>query len=138
MLLVWCAFGVDLRCMQKNTGRTSFAEVAISHRKTSNLFLERVNALIDWDQVGAVLDNYDRRGKGIAGNSAYPGLVLFRMCLLGIWYQLSDRGLEDRVNDSISFNRFCGLSLADPVPDHSIVSRFRTMLTEEGDRKSVV
>ena len=82
MLLVWCAFGVDLRCMQKNTGRTSFAEVAISHRKTSNLFLERVNALIDWDQVGAVLDNYDRRGKGIAGNSAYLGLVLFRMCEL--------------------------------------------------------
>ena len=45
---------------------------------------------------------------------------------------MSDRALEERVNDSISFNRFCGLSLADPVPDHSIISRFRTMMTAEG------
>ena len=118
--------------MRKNTGRRSFAEVAISHRKTVNVFLEQVNELIDWERVADIIDNYDRRGKGIAGNRAYPGLVLFRMCLLGIWYQLSDRALEDRVNDSISFNRFCGLSLADPVPDHSIVSRFRTMMTEGG------
>jgi transposase, IS5 family len=35
------------------------------------------------------------------------------------------------MNDSISFTRFCGLSLEDPVPDHSIVSRFRTMLTAQ-------
>ena len=43
---------------------------------------------------------------------------------------LSDRELEDRVDDSISFSKFCGLSLEDSVPDHSIVSRSRTMMTE--------
>lgn len=118
--------------MKKATGKSSFAEMAISHRKTTNLFLEQVNQLIDWKIVEMVIDNYDTRGKGIAGNSAYPGLVLFKMSLLGIWYNLSDRALEDRVNDSISFNRFCGLSLSDPVPDHSVVSRFRTMMTNGG------
>ena len=118
--------------MKKNTGRPSFADAGVSHRKTTNLFLERVNQLMDWERIEGVIDSYATRGRGIAGNTAYPGLVLVKMSLLGIWYKLSDRALEERVNDSISFNRFCGLSLADRVPDHSVISRFRTMMTRAG------
>lgn len=71
------------------------------------------------------------REGGEAGRKS--GLLLFKMCLLGIWHGLIDKKLEDRVNDSIPFNRFCGLSLEDHVPDHGIVSQFRTMLTmQEG------
>jgi transposase, IS5 family len=47
-----------------------------------------------------------------------------------VW--LSDYEVEDRVNDSISFSRFVGISLDDSVPDHSVLSRFRTELTEKG------
>ena len=115
--------------MKKNTGNTGFAEIAIRNRKINARFFDQVNAMIDWRALEAVVNKHDTRGKRLDGNPAYPGLVLFKMCLLGIWYGLSDRELEDQVNDSISFTRFCGLSLEDPVPDHSIVSRFRTMLT---------
>lgn len=45
---------------------------------------------------------------------------------------LSDYEVEDCVNDSISFSRFVGISLDDSVPDHSVLSRFRSELTKKG------
>ena len=39
--------------------------------------------------------------------------------------------MEDKVNDSLSFMQFVGLQLEDDVPDHSIISRFRTELTNK-------
>jgi IS5 family transposase len=54
------------------------------------------------------------------------------MTLLQTWYGLSDYEVEDRVNDSISFSRFVGISLDNPVPDHSVISRFKTELTKKG------
>lgn len=54
------------------------------------------------------------------------------MCLLQTWYGLSDYEVEDRVNDSISFGYFCGLTLEQIAPDHSTVSRFRTAMTKAG------
>ena len=71
--------------MKKNVGHTSFADTGVSHRKTTNLFLERVNQLLVWRRIEGVIYSYDTRGRGIAGNTAYPGLVLFKMSLLGIW-----------------------------------------------------
>ena len=117
--------------MKKNTGNMSFAELALSKRKINTRFFDAVNAMIDWGRIERVIDQFDTRGKRLDGNPCYAGLVLFKMSLLGIWYGLSDRELEDHVNDSISFTRFCGLSLEDSIPDHSIVSRFRTMLSTQ-------
>ena len=61
---------------------------------------------------------------------AYCGLLLFKMLLLGIWNGLSDYGVEELVNDSLSASAFCNLALEDDVPDHSILSRFRTHMTK--------
>jgi IS5 family transposase len=54
------------------------------------------------------------------------------MTLLQTWYNLSDYGVEEQVNDTLSFMRFCGLQLEDDVPDHSVVCRFRKALSESG------
>ncbi|MDR2064249.1 MAG: transposase [Prevotellaceae bacterium] len=35
------------------------------------------------------------------------------------------------VNDSLSAMRFCELNVEDDVPDHSVLSRFRTELTQK-------
>jgi IS5 family transposase len=40
------------------------------------------------------------------------------MTLLQTWYNLSDYGIEEQVNDTLSSMRFCGLRLEDDVPDH--------------------
>ncbi|MGI2299095.1 IS5-like element ISCca7 family transposase, partial [Candidatus Cardinium hertigii] len=39
--------------------------------------------------------------------------------------------VEEEVNDRITFSRFCGISMDNSVPDHSVLSRFRTALTEK-------
>ena len=52
------------------------------------------------------------------------------MLLVGIWHNgLSDEAVEDMANASLHVMRFLGLSLEDDVPDHSVLSRFRTRLT---------
>ena len=43
-----------------------------------------------------------------------------------------DPGLEEALSDRLSFRRFVGLALADPVPDHSTLSRFRSELARRG------
>lgn len=52
------------------------------------------------------------------------------MSLLQTWYGLSDYEVEDRVNDSISFSYFLGLHIDQVAPDHSTLSRLRTLMTK--------
>ncbi|MFZ1852450.1 MAG: transposase [Nitrosomonas sp.] len=66
-------------------------------------------------------------------DGAYSGLLLFKMLLVGIWNGgLSDESVEDIANSNLRVMRFLGLSLEDDVPDHSVLSRFRTRLTAAG------
>lgn len=106
--------------------------MAASKRRVNNLFFDQVDAVLDWAGIEAEIGRYYHAGSAKGGKPAYPGLLLFKMSLLGIWYGLSDRELENRVNDSLSFGRFCGLSMLDPVPDHSCLSRFRSRLMATG------
>lgn len=45
---------------------------------------------------------------------------------------LSDEVVEDMANSNPHVMRFWGLYLEDDVPDHSVLSRFRTRLTAAG------
>ncbi len=68
---------------------------------------------------------------GAAGRPAYPGLLLFKMLLTGMWHGgLSDESVEDMANANLHVMRFLGLSLEDDIPDHSVLSRFRIRLTQ--------
>jgi len=58
------------------------------------------------------------------------GLLLFKMLLVGLWHGgLSDESVEEMANVNLHVMRFPGLDLEDAVPDHSVLSRFRTRLT---------
>jgi transposase, IS5 family len=101
-------------------------------RKIKTVFFNQINTLLDWDKISRIIDNHYTKGKSATGSPSYDGLLLFKMCLLQTWYGLSDYEVEDRVNDSISFGYFCGLTLEQIAPDHSTVSRFRTAMTKAG------
>ncbi|HEY9219940.1 MAG TPA: IS5 family transposase [Lutibacter sp.] len=101
-------------------------------RKIKTVFFNQINTLLDWDKISRIIDNHYTKGKSATGSPSYDGLLLFKMCLLQTWYGLSDYEVEDRVNDSISFGYFCGLTLEQIAPDHSTVSRFRTSMTKAG------
>ena len=109
-----------------------FGDFAVERRKIKSEFFNQINLLIDWHPITKIIDKHYVKGQSATGAPSYPGLLLFKIELLQSWYGLSDYEVEDQVNDRISFSKFVGLSLDDKSPDHSVVSRFRTELTQKG------
>jgi IS5 family transposase len=116
----------------KTSPPLSYTGYYVEKRKTKRVFLQQIGALIDWKALTNVLEKHYPTGQSGQGRKAYPALVLFKMMLLQTWYNLSDYGIEEQVNDTLSFMRFCGLQLEDEVPDHSVVCRFRKALNQSG------
>ena len=99
-------------------------------RKIKKTFFTQINTLIDWNTTSILINKDYSKGKSATGKPSYDGLLLFKMCLLQSWYGLSDYEVEDRINDSLSFSYFCGMTIEQLAPDHSTLSRFRTALTK--------
>ena len=99
-------------------------------RKIKTTFFSQINTIIDWNKIAKIIDTDYSKGKSAVGKPSYDGLLLFKMCLLQSWYGLSDYEVEDRINDSLSFSYFCGMTIEQVSPDHSTLSRFRTALTK--------
>lgn len=117
--------------MKKQT-TPSFAEVIcdVRIRKVKSIFFQQVDRLVDWRKISNIINKHYIKGNNAVGAPSYDGILLFKMSLLQTWYGLSDYEVEDRINDSISFSRFCGLSLDQAAPDHSTLSRFRSLMTQ--------
>lgn len=71
------------------------------------------------------------------GRPSHPPLMLFKALLLRRWYGLSDPGLEAGLKDRLSWQNFCGLGIADPVPDETTFCRFRARLRRNGLAESL-
>lgn len=100
-------------------------------RKIKSTFFNQINTLLDWDKIQEIISANYTKGKSATGTPAYDGLLLFKACLLQSWYGLSDYKVEDRINDSISFSYFCGMNIDQVAPDHSTISRFRSLMTKK-------
>jgi IS5 family transposase len=117
--------------MEKHSKQLSFSSLSVSKRKIKRDFFYQMNLLLDWDQIEKTLKLYYSKGVSVDGRPSYSALLLFKMSLLQTWYGLSDYEVEERVNDSLSFMEFVGLTLEDTVPDNTVLSRFRTALTQQ-------
>jgi transposase, IS5 family len=101
------------------------ADSIVQRRGKKTAWLERLDAAIDWAAVETIVEGiYASR----EGGPAYPLLTYVKLLLLQQWYGLSDEGLEAAVDDRLSFRRFAGIPLAESVPDHSSIWRFREEL----------
>ena len=109
----------------------SFVSHHVVRRTRKNNFLRQIKQLIDWQPLEKEINKVYKRGKSADGRPSYPGILLFKMLLLQTWYRLSDLGVEDMVNENLSAMYFCDLQIEDNVPDHSVLSRFRTELTQK-------
>jgi IS5 family transposase len=114
--------------MRRELGQLSLAD-GLVEGAGRNRQLERIAALVDWASFERLLGAIYAAP---VGRPSYGPLVLLRCLLLQQWYRLSDPGLEEALADRLSFRRFVGLALADPVPDHSTLSRFRSELVRRG------
>ncbi|MBI5700450.1 transposase [Candidatus Saganbacteria bacterium] len=52
-------------------------------------------------------------------------MIIFKALLLAQWHDLSDRDLEEALNDRISFRKFAGLKWEEQAPDASTFAVFR-------------
>lgn len=113
----------------KRVGQMSFAEALVSSKGGSG-HLDRLAGLVKWYRFEKLIGHLrDEAGPGRPG---YPVLVLFKALLVQALYGLSDRELEEALDDRLSFRRFVGLSLEQAVPDHTVLNRFRNRLIAEG------
>ena len=53
---------------------------------------------------------------------------MLRIHCLQLWFNLSDRGMEQELYDSRSMLEFAGLSLSEPIPDETTILHFRHLL----------
>ncbi|MBV9530625.1 MAG: IS5 family transposase [Bradyrhizobium sp.] len=95
--------------------------------------LERLRAVVDFElfrpELEAALDRGDRCR---AGRPPYDAVLMFRVLVLQTLYTLSDDQAEYQLRDRLSFMRFAGLALHDPVPDATTIWLFREQLTRSG------
>ena len=106
-----------------------FADALVPAKVGRNAQLEQVDAVLDWEPVAAVVRDIYAAPEG---RPSYPPLVMVKVLVLQQWYNASDPEIEAALWDRLSFRRFVGLGLQDPVPDHSTISRFRSALAARG------
>lgn len=111
----------------KRTGQLGFSDAVLSG--SGSTALNRLDCLVRWYRFEKLLAGLRDGGPG---RGAWPVLVMFKALLLGALYGLSERELEEALQDRLSFRRFVGLSLEEAVPDHSSLNRFRTLLVSHG------
>ena len=68
------------------------------------------------------------RTKG--GRPPYDPIMMFKVLVLQSLYNLSDEQSEFMIRDRLSFMRFLGLGVNDPVPDATTIWLFREHLTQ--------
>jgi IS5 family transposase len=112
----------------KRTGQLGFVEMLLSSKGGGGQ-LDRLAELVRWYRFEKLVGHL--RDEGSPGRPGYPALVLFKAVLLQSLYGLSERELEEALDDRLSFRRFVGLSLEEPVPDHTVLNRFRNRLVDE-------
>lgn len=108
----------------KHLKQRSLADnLAVEHKAITEL--DEAHALLDWDRIEKLLSGIHTAKRG---ELAWPPLMMFKALLLQSWYGLSDPQLEKQIARDLLFRRFIGLSLAETVPDHSTLWRFRNTL----------
>jgi transposase, IS5 family len=115
--------------MHRSKGQLGFLDTLVGEGLGRNQRLDRIDALIDWERIEALVCSLHAAGEG---RKAYPPLAMVKALLLQQWYGLSDPRLEEALSDTLSFRRFVGLGMQDGTPDHSTVSRFRKTLSDAG------
>ena len=105
--------------------------IANKRRGNRTSILEKIDKTINWVPLKKLILKHFPNKTDAVGNPAYPAFPLFKAIFLQRLYDLSDVQLEYAIADRLSFAKFMGMSVEDPVPDSSTICRFRTALLEK-------
>ena len=95
--------------------------------------LERLSAVVDFElfrrELEAAVPRADR-SKG--GRPPFDHVLMFKVLILQTQNNLSDERTEFYLRDRLTWIRFLGLGLGDPVPDANTIWTFREQRTKAG------
>ncbi len=92
--------------------------------------LERLNGIVDFELFRPALARAVPRSDGTkGGRPAFDLVFMFKVLVLQASHSLSDERTEFLIKDRLSFMRFLGLGLSDPVPDANTIWTLREALT---------
>jgi transposase, IS5 family len=100
--------------------RLSFAGAAMDPRLGVNETLQRIDGLVDWGQLEALVRKLRKEG----GRPPFPALGMLKALYLQSLYGHSDPGMEEALLDRLSFRRFCGFGLDARTPDETTIAGF--------------
>lgn len=110
--------------------QSSFSALFFKDKVTrTQKFLTEMERVLPWKLL---LDPLREWKTAETGRKGFSAEVMLRMWLLQNWYGLSDELTEERVYESMSFQRFMGLDLGQPIPDATTLCLFRQWMVEHG------
>jgi IS5 family transposase len=95
--------------------------------------LERLNSAIDFELFRPELERaVPRADRSKGGRPPFDHVLMFKVLTLQTLSNLSDERTEFFLRDRLTWIRFLGLGLGDPVPDANTIWTFREALTKAG------
>lgn len=95
--------------------------------------LERLGAVIDFELFRPELERaVPRADRSKGGRPPFDHVLMFKVLILQTQNNLSDERTEFYLRDRLTWMRFLGLGLGDPVPDANTIWAFREALTQAG------
>jgi IS5 family transposase len=95
--------------------------------------LERLSAVIDFELFRPELERaVPRADRSQGGRPPFDHVLMFKVLVLQTQNNLSDARTEFYLRDRLTWMRFLGLGLGDPVPDANTIWTFREALTKAG------
>jgi IS5 family transposase len=95
--------------------------------------LKRLGAVIDFEVFRPELERaVPRADRSKGGRPPFDHVLMFKVLVLQTQNNLSDERTEFYLRDRLTWMRFLGLGLGDPVPDANTIWIFRETLTRAG------
>jgi IS5 family transposase len=117
----------------------TFSDIEYSARKRVSrreIFLQKMDALIPWAELEAVIRPHYYAGK--RGRPPRGIEVMLRMYLLQVWYNLSDQMAEEEIYDSHAMKEFLRIDFQEEdAPDATTLLGFRHLLEQHGIQKQL-
>ena len=110
------------KMLRPNQSQTNFFSV-LYDRIPENHLLKRIGNAVDFSFINELLsDSYCAN----FGRPAKEPELMAKLCILGKLYDLSDVKVIEEANCNLAYLWFLGLNPDDPLPDPSLLAKFRT------------
>lgn len=116
--------------MGRTDGQLNFICIDLKSLIPANHLLKQIDRIINFEFIYKLAEPY----YADKGRPSVDPVCMVKMLLVGYLYGIrSERRLEEEVNLNIAYRWFCGFSLEEKIPDHSVFSQNRRRRFQDND-----